>query len=104
MTQRERILDYIDTFGSITSMEAFSDLGITKLTTRISEIRQSGVPIQSVKEKRKNRYGEDTTYYRYSRPVDMNAINELCLKCGKYELEHEGACYGCKWLSYKYGD
>ena len=29
-------------------------------------------------------------------------INELCLQCGKYELEHEGACDGCEWLKKKY--
>lgn len=23
--------------------------------------------------------------------------NELCLKCGNYTLDHEGACNGCKW-------
>lgn len=23
--------------------------------------------------------------------------NELCLKCGKYTLAHEGACNGCRW-------
>ena len=23
--------------------------------------------------------------------------NELCLKCGKYTLAHEGACNRCRW-------
>ena len=23
--------------------------------------------------------------------------NELCLKCGKYTLAHQGACDGCRW-------
>lgn len=23
--------------------------------------------------------------------------NELCLKCGRYPLAHEGACDGCRW-------
>lgn len=30
-----------------------------------------------------------------------DAINELCLECGKYELEHEGACDGCRWKKTK---
>lgn len=30
-----------------------------------------------------------------------DAINELCLECGKYELEHEGACDGCRWKQTK---
>lgn len=29
---------------------------------------------------------------------EINALrNELCLKCGKYTLAHEGACNGCRW-------
>ena len=32
-------------FGSITPMDAFSDLGITKLATRVSEMREEGVSI-----------------------------------------------------------
>lgn len=26
-----------------------------------------------------------------------DCVNELCLKCGKYQQEHEGACDGCRW-------
>ena len=28
----------------------------------------------------------------------QDAVNELCLKCGDYRREHEGACDGCRWL------
>ena len=45
MTQRELILNYIKDFGSITPLEAFADLGITKLATRISEMRRDGIAI-----------------------------------------------------------
>lgn len=67
MTQGERILDYIDRFGSISPMEAFSDLGITKLATRISEMTQNGIQFEKTMEERKNRYGETTRYMRYRR-------------------------------------
>ena len=30
-----------------------------------------------------------------------DCANELCLHCGKYHFEHEGACAGCKWLAVK---
>ena len=30
-----------------------------------------------------------------------DCANELCLHCGKYHFEHEGACTGCKWLAVK---
>jgi len=26
-----------------------------------------------------------------------DCVNELCLKCGQYRREHEGACNGCRW-------
>ena len=42
MTQIEAISKYIDDFGSISPIEAFSDLGITKLATRISEMVRDG--------------------------------------------------------------
>lgn len=66
MTQKERILDYINEFGSITPMEAFADLGITKLATRVSEIDALGTPIHKEWETGKNRYGESIRYMRYS--------------------------------------
>ena len=67
MTQGERILSYIDEFGSITPYEAFADLGITKLSTRISEMRKDGMEFKKKMEKGKNRYGETTHFMRYSR-------------------------------------
>lgn len=68
MTQHERILDYMDRFGSITPMDAIFDLGITKLATRIGELRQLGVLIESETVESKNRYGEQARYKRYWMP------------------------------------
>ena len=68
MTQHERILQYLDTFGSITPFEAFADLGITKLSTRISEMRKAGIQIDDELVFSKNRYGEPTHFKRYMRP------------------------------------
>lgn len=45
MTQNEKVLDYIRTQGSITAMEAFKNLGITRLSARIYDLRRSGVKI-----------------------------------------------------------
>lgn len=66
MTQHERITEYIVRFGSITPMDAFVDLGITKLSTRIGEMIRAGVPVVKKTETAKNRYGEQTHYMRYS--------------------------------------
>lgn len=32
-TQADRVLDYIKQFGSITTLEAFRDLGVTRLSS-----------------------------------------------------------------------
>lgn len=69
MSQHEMILDYINNFGSISPMEAFTDLGITKLATRISEMRQDGHQFSQRMETRKNRFGKVCHYMRYSRAV-----------------------------------
>ena len=66
MTQKELVLQYIIDFGSITPMEAFADLGITKLATRISEMRKDGMEFKIETVKGKNRYGKTVCYCKYS--------------------------------------
>ena len=70
MTQRDAIMAYITEFGSITPMQAFYDLGITKLATRISEMRKNGMAIKIEMVTDKNRYGKSVTYAKYSFPED----------------------------------
>lgn len=64
-TQNERIIDYINQFGSITQLEALQDLGVMRLASRISDLRSRGVPIISDTEEVKNRYGEKCHIKRY---------------------------------------
>lgn len=64
-TQHMRILEYCVEYGGITPMEAF-ELGITKLSTRISEMRRNGVEFEKQYVKGKNRFGEPVYYMRYS--------------------------------------
>ena len=66
MTQREAILWYISENGSITPMEAFSELGITKLATRISEMRRDGWDFNIEMVSTRNRYGKAVSYAKYS--------------------------------------
>ena len=70
MTQKEMVLKYIEDFGSITPLQAFADLGITKLATRVSEMRRKGVHFNIEIEKGTNRYGKPTRYARYSFPKE----------------------------------
>lgn len=65
MTQAERIREYMHDFGSITPMDAFRDLGITKLATRISEMRAAGIDVSSEWMEVENRFGEKVKFKRY---------------------------------------
>lgn len=65
MTQTERVLDYLTQFGSITALEALRDLGIMHLSSRITELRQRGYPVQRDMIEVKNRFGEKTRVARY---------------------------------------
>lgn len=65
MTQAERIIDYLEKFGSITPLEAFYDLGVTKLATRISEMRREGVGFDQELVESHNRFGEKVHYMKY---------------------------------------
>lgn len=69
MTQKEAVLQYIKDFGSITPIQAFADLGITKLATVVSNLRlKDGVEIKKESIKVKTRYGKSTVIKRYSFP------------------------------------
>lgn len=67
MTQREKILRFLDDFGSITPLQAMAEFGIMRLAARISEIEKAGIPIEHEMVKGWNRYGETTHFMRYRR-------------------------------------
>lgn len=74
MTQRERVLEYIRKHGSISSMEAFHELGVTRLASRISDLsRKEGYVFRRKYEKKKNRFGQPVHYMRYSLPDESEA-------------------------------
>ena len=64
-TQNQRILDYIEQFGSITQLEALKDLGVMRLASRISDLRKQGYKIVSEVEAVKNRFEEQCHIKRY---------------------------------------
>lgn len=65
MSQKELILKYINDFGSITSFQAYSDLGITQLATRIKELKAKGYVFQTETQRSQNRYGKPVHYVKY---------------------------------------
>ena len=71
-TQNERILDYIEQFGSITQIEALRDLGCMRLASRVSDLRRQGYDIVAEREAVNNRYGEKCYVKRYSLRGESN--------------------------------
>lgn len=69
MTQCDRIMKYMDDFGSITTMDAFIDLGITRLASRICDLQKKGIAIDRKMETGRNRMGEKVSYMRYWKGV-----------------------------------
>lgn len=65
MTQKEMIVKYIQDFGSISTYEAFVDLGIARLASRICDLKNDGYAIEKKIIKTKNRYGKSVHYARY---------------------------------------
>lgn len=63
--QQKSILDYLVAFKSITPMDAFGTLHITKLATRISEMKAMGIQFEQTYETRKNSQGKSVRYMRY---------------------------------------
>lgn len=64
ITMKDRILKYIQDFGSITTREAFVDLGCTRLSEYIRQLREEYY-IADRWEVGHNRWGDKTEYKRY---------------------------------------
>lgn len=65
MTQCQRIIDYMRQFGSISTIEAFNDLGVARLASRIHDLKAQGYHIVSEMGTAKNRYGETVHFKIY---------------------------------------
>lgn len=65
ITQRDRVLQFMNEHGSITAYEAFTEIGCTQLSARICELEAEGYVFDKELIKTKNRYGDNTHYYRY---------------------------------------
>ena len=63
-TQR-RVFDYLTQYGSITTLQAFVDLGESRLSARIYELKEKGIPISGKKIQVKNRLGENRWVKEY---------------------------------------
>ena len=66
MTQKERILKWLNDNGSITRAEAFTELGIVEMPARICELEQMGYEFSRETIAKKNRYGENVCFTKYT--------------------------------------
>lgn len=66
MTQCEMILKYLEENGSITTFESYSELGITRLPSRINDLQNRGYEFKKDWISKKNRYGKTISFLKYS--------------------------------------
>ena len=63
--QNAAVLARLESGQGITSMEAYTDLGCTRLSARIKDLRDAGVPIVTIRETGINRDGRKISWARY---------------------------------------
>lgn len=65
MTQKEMIRNHLDTFGSITPLDAMKEYSIMRLASRMADLKRDGYRFKVVTEKSKNVFGKSVAYARY---------------------------------------
>lgn len=65
-TQNALVLEHMQKHGIITSMQAFSEYGVTRLSARIFELRAAGYNINSKNINSVDRRGKACHYSEYS--------------------------------------
>ena len=104
LTQCQRILDYMKQFGSISTLDAFNDLGVARLASRIHDLKDQGYDIVSETKTHKNRFGEDT-YFKVYKLADggnngkyqKRPMVNLSGKITYRGLTHDEAMFLQKW-------
>lgn len=65
-SQNDRIVKYMNRYGTITTMDAFIDEGITRLASRIHEIKEAGYDVCSRDVRVMTRSGKYAIVTEYS--------------------------------------
>ncbi len=68
MTQKQRILEYLQSGNKLTRLNAWDRLGVLECPARISELRQDGHDIRTTMYTVTNRYGEKVRIARWWMP------------------------------------
>ena len=74
MTQKERLLKYLQLHGRINPLQSWQALGIYRLAAVVLLLRKDGHDIQTVNTEVKNQFGEkcNVATYVYSYPATMD--------------------------------
>lgn len=75
-TQCEQILQYMKDYGHISQLDAFKDLRVMRLASRISELKKRGYDIRTELKKLKNRYDQTVQIASYSLAEDGFSARE----------------------------
>lgn len=66
-TQKQKVIRHLETYGSITPLDAFRDYGIMRLAAVIFKLKEEGFNINSEMITRYvNRFGEPINYAKYT--------------------------------------
>lgn len=60
-----RLLSYLKSYGSVTSLEAIRDLGNTRLSATIFQLKDKGIKISTEPVQVPTRWGTKTTVTKY---------------------------------------
>lgn len=72
VTQEEVVLQHLVKNGTITSLEAINEYGITRISARIFNLRKRGYPIVTEDRKVRTRYGNTVVgVYRLEKEKDL---------------------------------
>ena len=74
-SQCKRLLGHLKTYGSITSLDAWRQLGILRLAARIHDLKAMGVLIKTKPIQVKNRFDETCTIVNYKLVENDNDFN-----------------------------
>ena len=77
LSQSEMIIRYIKEKGSITTLEAFNDLGCTRLASRINDLKKEGYRFRDEFVTSKNRCGYKVSYKRYYLEEDDGTVDKI---------------------------
>ena len=76
LSQCEMIIRYIKEKGSITTLQAFTDIGCTRLASRINDLKKEGYRFRDEIVTSKNRDGHKVSYKRYYLEEEDGAVDK----------------------------